>query len=171
MSSIPTHSPHLDESISAAPDFSPGIVKDDERLLRALFNPEHVQDGQVLDRAIPVQDLRRRGFSVHRMAHVSPEFVQRSIDELLARPRRAGPWADEGVAVLLTSGIRTLQLEGARAFVVIDTAHAGNPGHASIYVAKPEKGESYTRELRGLLLPFLQERKSVAEAYAINGKA
>lgn len=49
---------HLDEGISAAPDFSPGIVQDNERLLRTLFNPAHVQHGKVLPRAIPVQDLR-----------------------------------------------------------------------------------------------------------------
>ena len=96
-----TDSLHIDETKSAAPDFSPGIVKDEEWLLRALFNPEHVQDKQVLDRAIPVQDLRQRGFSVHRMAHVTPDFVQRSIDQTLSRLREGDPWTDEGVAVFL----------------------------------------------------------------------
>ena len=166
-----THSLHLDESVSAAPDFSPGIVKDDERLLRALFNPEHVLGGQVIDRAVPVRDLRERGFSVHRMTCVSPDFVQHSIDQLISRPRKGDPWIDEGVAVLMTSAVRALHLNDARAFVVIDTARYDHPGHASIYAAEPGKGESYARELRGLLLPFLQERMSLTEAYATDGKA
>ena len=165
-----THSLHLDEGVSAAPDFSPGIVKDDERLLRALFNPEHVQGGQIIDRAVPVRDLRERGFSVHRMACVSPDFVLHSIDQLISRPRKGGPWIDEGVAILMTSAVRALRLNDARAFVVIDTARYDHPGHASIYAAEPARGESYVRELRSLLLPLLQERRSVAEAYAINGK-
>ena len=164
-----THSLHLDESVSAAPDFSPGIVNDDERLLRALFNPEHVKDGQVIARAIPVRDLRERGFSVHRLEHVSPDFVQCSISQTLSRPRKGGTWTDEGVAVFLTSCIRALQLDGERAFVVIDTGLADNPGHASIYAAEPGRGESYARELRDLLLPFLQERMTVADAYNIAG--
>ena len=163
-----SHPLHLDEGASAAPDFSPGIVKDGEQLLRALFNPEHVEDGLVTDRAIPVRDLRERGFSVHRMKYVHPDFVQRSIDELLSRPRKGGPWTDEGVAVFMTSCIRALRLNGERAFVVIDTALPDNPGHASIYAAEPGRGESYARELRDLLLPFLQERMLVADAYNID---
>ncbi len=159
---------HLDESVSAAPDFSPGVIRDDERLLRALFNPEHIHEGQVLDRAIPVRDLRERGFSVHRMKHVSQEFVQRSIDEVLARPRKSGPWTDEGVAVLRTIHVRSLRQADTRAFVVIDTALPHNPGHASIYAAEPGRGESYARELRDLLLPFLQKRMSIADAYDLD---
>ena len=163
---LPPLSLHLDESVSAAPDCSPGTVQDDERLLRALFNPQHVQQGKVLARAIPVKDLRERGFSVHRVSHVTPDFVQSYIDDALFRPRSGEPWTDEGVAILLTAKIRKLLLNGQRAFVVIDTGHPDNPGHASIYAAQPDRSEAHARELRTLLLPLLQNRLSVQEAFS-----
>ena len=157
--------PHLDEKTSAAPDFSPGIVRDDERILRALFNPEHIRDGKPLPRAIPVSDLRQRGFSVHRISYTTADFVQAAIDRTLSRTRRGAPWSDEGVAVMHTAQIRSLQLDEQRVFVVIDTAFPDNPAHASIYAAQPDRGEAHARELRALLLPFLQRRFSVSEAF------
>ena len=69
-----------------------------------------------MDRAIPVRDLGEQGFSVHRMNHVPPYFVQRSINEALSRPRKGGPWTDEGVAVLLTGDVRALHLDGRKGF-------------------------------------------------------
>ena len=53
-----------------------------------------------------------------------------------------------------------------RAFVVIDTATEDNLGHASIYFATPQKGKAYAREARGFLLPLLQNRMTIDEAYA-----
>ena len=152
------------------PGVSPGVVKDDEILLRELFNPEHVKDGKLTKRAIAVKDLRERGYSVHRMTFVSESFVRASIQERLGVPRRNGVrWKDEGVARLVTSGVRSLHLDGERAFVVIDTALGKNRGHASIFARKPEKGEAYVRKLRSLLLPFLENRVSVAVAYRDSG--
>ncbi len=156
---------HLDESLSAAPDFSPGIVQDDERLLRALFNPEHIRQGQLLDRAIPVKDLRERGFSVDRATYVTRALVQSKIDGTLSRPRQGRPWIGEGIAILITAEIRNLLVDEQQAFVVIDTATTDNPGHASIYAAQPGKKESQVRELRGLLLPLLENRCSLQEAF------
>ncbi len=65
-----------------------------------------------------------------------------------------------------TLEVRRLCVKEARAFVVIDTAIEENPGHASIYAATPEKGEAHVRRLRHLLIPLLQERMSLEEAYA-----
>ena len=156
---------HLDESISAAPDFSPGVVKDSEPLLRALFNPEHVQQGKVLARAISLRDLRERGFSVHRIRYVSYDLVLSFINGVLSRPRSGEPWAEAGVATLHTAPVRNFQVNGQRALVVIDTATSENPGHASIYAAQPEQGDAHARELRALLLPLLQARISLTDAF------
>ena len=163
LSSIP---PHLDEHVSAAPGVSPGVVENDEFLLRELFNPQHIDDdGQVLPAAISLEDLRHRGFSVNRIEYVSPDFMRSSVEERLSRPRGGKPWRDEGVARLETRQVRRFRAEGDQAFAVIDTALPENPGHASIYVTKPEKGEAYARELRSLLLPLLQDRMTIEQVF------
>ena len=149
------------------PGISPGIVEDEEFLLREMFNPQHVRSGKLLERAIRAEDLWKKGFSVHRMKYVSADFVQESVENSLSRPRKAEPWKDEGVAKLQTLSVRLLCTDdGKKAFVVIDTALNENPGHASIYIAEPERGEKYARRLRNLLLPLLQNRMTIDEAYA-----
>lgn len=157
---------HLDEHVSAAPGISPGVVEDDEFLLRELFNPQHVDDdGRILVTAISLKDLRERGFSVNRIRYVSPEFIRSSVEERLSRPRQGTPWRDEGVAKLETRRVRQIRVEEDRAFAVIDTALPENPGHASIYAGRPEKGEAYARELRSLLLPLLHDRMTIEQAF------
>ena len=163
--------PHLDESESAAPRISPGVVEDEEFLLREMFNPQHIEDGKLLERAIPAEDLWKRGFSVHRIKHVSIEFIKSAVEERLSRPRKGKPWKDEGVAKLQTLSVRQLRTcDGKRAFVVIDTALKENPGHACIYMAEyipePKKGEKHARKLRKLLVDLLQNRMTLEEAYA-----
>lgn len=148
------------------PEISPGVVADEELLLRELFSPQHINDdGQASAATISLKDLRYRGFSVNRISYVSQDFIRLSVSERLARPRRERPWRDEGVAKFQARQIRKIRVEGNQAFVVIDTALVENPGHASIYVTRPEKGEAYARELRKLLLPFLQNRMSIEQAF------
>ena len=158
---------HLDESKSAAPGISPGIVEDEEYLIREMFNPQHINDeGKVIKRAISVNELLADGFSVHRIKYVSKEFVEKAIQTRLSRTRKE-PWISEGVSRLKTLAIRQLFMDNnERAFVVIDTATEDNPGHASIYFATPQKGKAYAREARGFLLPLLQNRITINEAYA-----
>ena len=145
-------------------------MQDDEHLLREMFDPQHVQDGVLLERAIPVSDLRENGFSLHRMRHVSPQFVQEVVKERLSRPRKV-PWRDEGVAVLHAGQVRALTASGdqGQAFVIIDTAMESNRGHASLFAADPCRGPAHARKLRALLLPLLQRRTSVDEAYSLTG--
>ena len=157
--------PHLDEHVSAQPDLSPGVVEDDELLLRELFNPQHVRNGELRPAAISAKELISKGFSVHRMKHVTAEFVKASIEERLSRPRKGEPWKDEGAAKLKALEVRQIRFDDCQAFVVIDTAESDNRGHASIYAATPGKGESHAREIRDLLLPFLEKRIPVDEAF------
>ena len=150
------------------PDISPGIVKNDEQLIRALINPDHIENGELLPRAISLTDLRKRGFSVHRLAYVSSEIVQRSIDQILSKPFEGRRRESQGVAVLQTRDVRDLKDDDRQAFVVIDTALPCNAGHASIYVSyvsDTSLTDSRVRKLRALLLPLLQERMSVCEAF------
>lgn len=162
---MPSPTLHLDESKSAAPEISPGIVEDEEHLIREMFNPQHIdKEGKVIERAISVNELVADGFSVHRIEHVSKEFVEKSIQTRLSRKRKE-PWTSEGVSRLKTLAVRQIFLEDEKAFVVVDTATEDNPGHASIYFATPQKGKAYAREARGFLLPLLQNRMTLDEAY------
>ncbi len=160
---MPCQAPHLDETISAASDVSPGVVLDNEQLLRSLFNPDHIKDGVLQVAAIPLRDLQSRGFSVNRLSHVTPQFVNEGINRLLAgRPRYS-----EGVARFSAQTVRSIQVDGRQIFVVIDTAFPDNIGHASIYLSDLSMPQSQARRMRERLLPLLQPRMSVAEAFAV----
>ena len=109
---MPCQSPHLDESTTAAPGVSPGIVADNEILLREVLNPDHVVNGELLSSAIPLKDLKGRGFSVHRREYVTQRFVESSIDQKLVRPFGKEKRGSEGVALFTTRTVRGLQNDG-----------------------------------------------------------
>ena len=157
--------PALDETKSASPDFSPGPVSDDEALIRAIFKPDHVVRDEVQPAAIPIQDLHHRGFSVHRIAHVAPTFVTNEINRILARKSGGEQREFQGVARFTALAVRTIRDKGSQVFVVIDTAYSQNPGHASIYLSDLGLTESQARRMRNKLLPLLNDRISVAEAF------
>lgn len=157
--------PHRDETTSAAPDVSPGPVRNYEQLVRALFNPDHVVDGTLLDRAISLRDLRQSGLSIHRLRHTEPDVVRRVNDKILSRTFEGQTRTLEGVAKFLAHTVRGIRKDGSQVFVVIDTAVPCNAGHASIYAVDGTAKDSYLRELRSLLLPLLQERISLERAF------
>lgn len=157
---------HLDEATTAAPGISPGIVLDEERLLREILNPDHVRGGEVQPSAIPLRDLKERGFSVHRLQYATRKFVEDSINEKLARPSAGDTRVSEGVARFTVRAVREINDNGNKAFVVIDTAKLSNIGHASIYLFNVEVKDSYARSMRDKLRPLLENRISVAEAFA-----
>ncbi len=158
--------PHLDETVSAAPDVSPGVVLDDEQLLRSLFNPDHIKEGVLQVATIPLRDILARGFSVNHLSHVTPEFVDDGINRLLARGIGGASRYSEGVARFSAGTVRDIQVDGGQVFVVIDTALLDNVGHASIYLSDVSMPQSQARRMREQLLPLLQRRMSVAEAFA-----
>ena len=163
---MPCQAPHLDETVSAAPGVSRGVVLDDEQLLRSLFNPDHIKDGVLQVAAIPLRDLQERGFSVNRLSHVTPEFITDGINRLLARRPGGESRYSEGVARFSAGAVRSIQDDGSQVFVVIDTASPDNVGHASIYLSDVSTPQSQARRMREQLLPVLQQRMSVAEAFA-----
>ena len=159
-------SPHLDETVSAAPNLYPGVVRDDEQLLRSLFNPDHIRGDMLQVAAIPLRDLQVRGFSVNRLSHVTQEFIEDGINRMLARQPGGAPRYSEGVARFEAGTVRSIQADGRQVFVVIDTASLDNIGHASIYLADPAMPPSHARKMREQLLPLLQRRMSAAGAFA-----
>lgn len=167
---MPCQTPHLDETTSAAPDISPGLVEDDEPLLRLIFNPDHFRDGLLQPSAIPMKDLKERGFSVDRLRHVTQEFVEDSISRFLARTFNNLPRESEGVACFQARDVRDIRDNGTQVFVVIDKALQNNQGHASIYLADLGMKQSQAKRMREKLMLLLNSRVSVAEAFALYGQ-
>ena len=163
--------PHLDETTSAAPQFSPGVVEDEEILLREMFNPQHVKNGKLTKRAIGAKELVSTGYSVHRRHYTSPDFIRTKMQNRTSKRRSDGSfWEDEGVALLGVGAVRSIRIrdkdQERQVFRVIDDASANDRGHASIYVyCCPGEGEAYARKMKRYLLPFLQSRMSVDEAF------
>ena len=156
----------MDESATAAPGISPGPVLDGESLLREMLNPDHVVDEVVQPSAIPLMDLRKRGFSVHRLDHVTRKFVEDSISEKLARPFQGRVRVSEGVARFTARAVREILDNGSQVFVVVDTSKDSNRGHASIYLSNTGMKDSLARSMRSKLIPLLENRMSVREAFS-----
>ena len=145
---------------------SPGLVMDEESLLREILNPDHVAKGEVQPTAISLTDLRERGFSIHRLEYVTRKFVEEAINEKLARTFQGRTRVSEGVAYFTARQIREIRNNDIQVFVVVDTAELTNPGHASIYLSDVGMKDSFARRMRNKLLPLLENRMSVAEAFA-----
>lgn len=149
--------PHLDENVSAAQGVSPGVVQDDEVLLREMYEPYHVADGVVLSQAIAAKDLLCDGFSVHRLGFACKAFLEQRVRDKLED--KEGRWRFVGFARLRACSIRMITEKCTRAFVIIDTADIEDKSHASIYVAsRCDRDIAMARKLRGVLLGYLNDR-------------
>lgn len=163
---MPCRVPHLDEAKTAAPGLSPGTVTDEEFLLREVLNPDHVKNGEIQPSAIPLQDLKVRGFSLHRLHYVTRKFVEDSIRDKLSRPLTGKPRVLEGIARFTARTVREIRDDGHQAFVVIDTAKLSNKGHASIYLFHVDMKDSRARSMREKLVPLLETQISLAEVFS-----
>lgn len=144
--------------------FSPGPVKDEESLLRAVFVPDHINsDGQLMNAAIPCDDLidPNRGFSVQRKQYLSSARFEDLINGYIKRNplhRRL-----HGIGILNCHDIRTIKDENEKqALVVIDDAqNPADEAHAVILVNDETYKRSYVKKLRSRLIRILQIAKSV----------
>jgi hypothetical protein len=154
-----------DESTSQS-QHSPGPVKESEELLRVLFYPEHVKDGLVLETAIPLEDLRERGFGVDRRGRASRSVIEQRISRQMANENKREERQESTISKMRCGAVRgVLNEDRGRACIVIDTASADNPAHASIYSAKV-LGAAGLRKVRSLILPLLQDRYTLEELFS-----
>ena len=156
---------HLDEGVSPDPNHSPGIVGDDEYLIREMCDPGHFdENGVITTAAISLKDLISKGVSVHRQQHTPIEFIKSSVRN---RCKNRQGWK-EYVSLIKVADVRAIKDEGRQAFRVIDDPNADNPGHANIYASRLENGPirpGHARKLRKYLLPRLQNRMPVEAAF------
>lgn len=135
-------------------------------MTRSLWNPDHIVDGVVQPTAISIEDLKKRGFSVNRLCHVTQKLVEDELAAAVARTSNGKPRYPEGVALFTARTVRTFKEKGSQAFVVIDTSLEDNPGHASIYLSNINVGRGEARRIRENLTPLLKCGVPVWQAFA-----
>lgn len=151
-----------DEQISQS-SFSPGVVKDEEDLLRWHFHPEHFKDGNILPAAVTTLDLAENGLSVDRYQYASKERIQEEIKRMQDRI----PEKRESAFICKFSclDVRDLRDEkGGRALMVIDEALKDNHAHASIYSAK-NRSKGMLRKIRNDFLSLLGKHQDTDSVF------
>ena len=154
----------MNHELVSQSNHSPGIVEDDEVLLRAVFHPQHIVNGQVIESAIPLDDLMTRGFSIDRLTYARRVKLEEIICQQMVRMPKEREECT--VARFLCAKVREIiDMYGDRAFLIIDTARCCHVSHASVYAVKPQQ-KSYVRKLRSLLVPLLQDRMTIDAIFA-----
>ncbi len=156
-------------------DHSPGLVQDDEVLVRVLYSPHYInkETGEVTPAAFT--DARKRGLSVRRKAHISEKDHRAKIEEKVAADQAAGRNNDGFWQVIYTkcADLRNLKLDdgGDRSFCVYDTATEDDRSHTDVCQAfelpsHTEGRRSLEKKLRSQLFEaFVGEATDLATVY------
>jgi hypothetical protein len=121
-----------------ASDHSPGVVKNDEQIVRQVTHPNFFDDGSQKIKPIWFDDVANKGFSSDRLTYTTVEEVvhraQVRADDRNAKPENAGktPVTVHSLGKLPVSRIREISCNDARAFGVYDTALSDNVAHADV---------------------------------------
>ena len=132
--------------------YSPGVVRDGERLCRVVHQLQAVVGSGLGPAAFPVKDLcdaERAGISVIRINGMTASECQRLVRTAFDRP--AG-WTWLGTGTATCGRIRNILHDGARAFCVVDDGKPGFETHALIRLRDPKSRRSLARRLRASLL-------------------
>jgi hypothetical protein len=146
-------------------NYSPGIVGEEEQLLRILFHPEHINDqNEIASSAVSTDDLRVRGLSVYRKLHASKDMISDNISNQQQKANMSNQRNSASLAVLVCSDVRSFVFNDERSFIVIDDALEDNISHASIYSAYPRK-KSELRKIRIQLISLMEDRYSLDQVF------
>ena len=130
---------------------SPGVVADEEVLIRILVAPQHMQGKKQLPRASALTDAERNGLSVFRHDFAADEKIRSVartlVEKALKSNKNAGVF---GVMLLNTMTLRTFQsvTEDRPCYCVYDTALADNQSHSEIFQRVFETDDSLREERR-----------------------
>ena len=159
--------PHRDESSSAAPWYSPGPVHSDEKIIRTVYDPEHLElDGKLKAAAVSLDDIQSKGWSVDREKFTSLRRVKRLQSKWQKQnPNRAFRVVSVGVGKIRQVG----SANGESEFVVTDTALRWRPSHATVLLSTPQK-PSQARKFRNDLIAALPPHTDTADAFKDVGR-
>jgi hypothetical protein len=159
--------PHRDERKSAAPWFSPGLVRADEVVLRTILDPDHLgPDGKLASAAIALGDIRFRGWSVDRKHFTGRWRVRLSHSGW--KKRKPNLLRIHVLPVPVGQFRRPDPTTGNADFVVTDTAMWLNPAHADVLLSGPQS-EGAARGFRNKLLETLPPYVDLTAAFDSTG--
>ena len=158
-------------------DHSPGLVRDDELLIRTLYSPHQINEKGTVTPA-SFRDALERGLSVNRKSFISEAGLRKRIEGKIERDRKDGKERNEFYRVVAArcGDVRQLFSEdGARLFCVYDTASQEDVSHADVCQAlDPPPGTPNRRMLRKktstrLFDVFVGEATDLAAVYSGDG--
>jgi hypothetical protein len=144
--------------------YSPHPVREDEILLRLVFNPIHVDEETGSLKPSVVSDVKDKGCSVNRLKLTTVENVinagkQAALSKNLSAPEKP-PRRLIWIASLEVSEIRLIKVsDQKRAFGVYDTALETDRSHADICQLIPEKCKKESRSARLQLFELVNINK------------
>ena len=120
-------------------DHSPGLVEDDEPLVRTLYSPHHINKatGDVTPAAFA--DATTRGLSVNRMQHISEAELLAKIEAKVARDQARGRKSDGFWKVVTTNcdQVRACGLDGIGRGFYVYVQGAGEPARQRRLQVRP----------------------------------
>ncbi|WP_204103248.1 MULTISPECIES: hypothetical protein [Spirulina sp. CCY15215] len=121
------------ETISVSND-SPKIVEDEERLIRQIYSPIHIDEETGNIKPLAFNDVKDKGMSVNRKTYCSKEELLRKIQSKLNLDKKRGKDRTFfGAIQAICHDIRSIKTDDdRRAFCVYDTANKNNVSHADI---------------------------------------
>jgi len=152
--------PHCACEQHSVSSHSPGVVQDDEYLVRLIFSPTHFNEQTGKLKPFAFFDCKDKGLSVNRMQYTSVEELKQTA-AFISHGRRM-----IGVVVAKCADIRSIRdEEDERAFCVYDTATKNNQSHADICQAVADtcqsietgKGRKRGSKLRRKLMKLFSE--------------
>ena len=158
-------------------DHSPGLVRDDELLIRTLYSPYQINEKGTVTPA-SFRDALERGLSVNRKSFISEADLRKGIEGKIERDRKEGKERDEFYRVVTArcGDVRQLFSEdGERLFCIYDTASEEDVSHADVCQAlDPPPGTPNRKMLRKktstrLFDVFVGEATDLATVYSGDG--
>lgn len=152
-------------------EYSPGLVEDDEILLRVGFNPESVKDGKPTKTAIPGQDFKdpgRGGFSVDRKLYVNPKLIRKRAKSQQDKSGKESERIESFIYELPCNAVRYQMVDEAEnpINVVVDSALSDNIAHSSIYTVM--RSDSEIKKLKSQMYPYLLKYKPLEDYLSQN---
>ena len=158
--------PHRDERSSASRWFSPGLVQDNEVVLRTIFDPHHLEGGVLAPAAVALSDLRFRGWSVDRKKFTSLWKLKLSHRGWIKKKRDLDRCLVIPVDV---RSVRSFSENQIQTFSVTDFALASNPAHAAILLST-KSGEGAARKARSTLMNCLPAHVEASKVFSRNDR-
>lgn len=151
---------------------SPGIVEDNECLIRAIFSPQHYDVATNSIHPNAFNDVFTIGLSVDRFIHTSPEKINDFAYAFLERKQQIdkenGVVKDRKFIGVIYSYVDEIRSFTENPVVILDTALENNISHSDICSCRRKASKTQKQAIRGLLTKkFTDNPTSPHEAFSL----